>query len=175
MPPLNTHLMMKRITPQKHISTASTEKMLDSSATDTSIAVIVSRVSRDSHLRPPRPPRHRVIHRPYPHTCTHTRKRVTTDDATRDDNDEWCTVLPAPSSLILPLLFSGRYALGCQLSPVRSASPRYRSTLKQPDTLLTRDVVGDDNSSTRTCIARIRRFSARLARFARRSRRRRPT
>lgn len=65
----HTHLMIKRKTPQKHISTASTEKMLDSSATDTNIAVIV--VSRPP---PRRPPQHRGGLR-RPHTCTHTRTR----------------------------------------------------------------------------------------------------
>lgn len=38
------YLMIKRTTPQKHIRTASTENMLESSATDTSMAVIVGPV-----------------------------------------------------------------------------------------------------------------------------------
>lgn len=84
--------MMNSRTPQKHISTASTENMLDSSATDIRIAVIVSRDTRRllrRHRRrrpasssPSRPPQHRVvIRRPYPRTCTHTRTRGTTTTA----------------------------------------------------------------------------------------------
>lgn len=61
------YLIINRMTPQKHISTASTEKILDNSATDTSIAVIVSRVSLVDSRRPHGSARTRT------HTRTHAR------------------------------------------------------------------------------------------------------
>lgn len=94
-----TYLMIKRKTPQKHISTASTENMLDSSATDTRIAVIVSHVRDPSPSRPPQ--LHRVIRRPYPHTCTHTRTRGTTTTTTATTRTRRLSVSPHSFSLSL--------------------------------------------------------------------------
>lgn len=39
-----TYLIIKRTIPQKHIRTANTDKILDSSATDTNIAVIATSI-----------------------------------------------------------------------------------------------------------------------------------
>lgn len=39
-----THLIMNRTIPQKQIRTANTDKMFDSSATDTNIAVIATSI-----------------------------------------------------------------------------------------------------------------------------------
>lgn len=121
--------MIKRKTPQKHMSTASTEKMLDSSATDTNIAVIVA-------SRPPprrRPPQHRGGPR-RPHTCTHNTHTTTRSHTTS-------TVSSSSSS---PTSFP----LSCQLSTVNLLALSRRPALFS-EALRERAVVDTSASTTR--------------------------
>lgn len=107
------------------MSTASTEKMLDSSATDTNIAVIVA-----SRPPPRRPPQHRGGPR-RPHTCTHNTHTTTRSHTTS-------TVSSSSSS----------FPLSCQLSTVNLLALSRRPALFS-EALRERAVVDTSASTTR--------------------------
>jgi len=109
------------------MSTASTEKMLDSSATDTNIAVIVA-----SRPPPRRPPQHRGGPR-RPHTCTHNTHTTTRSYTTSTVSSSSSFPLSCQLSTVNLLALSRRPALFSEALRERAVVDTSASTTRDDD------------------------------------------